>query len=101
MDVPGHERFLGNMLAGLGPVPAVCLSSPSTGVQAQSSDHRDAIAAFGISHGVVVLTRSDRAPERAAEVLARVRAELAGTGLHNAPAVTVSAVAGTGSMNCA
>ena len=97
VDVPGHERFLGNMLAGLGPAPVVCfVVAADEGWQAQSSDHRDAIAAFGISHGVVVLTRSDRAPERAAEVLARVRAELAGTGLHDAPAVTVSAVAGTG-----
>lgn len=97
VDVPGHERFLGNMLAGLGPVPAVCfVVAVDEGWQAQTSDHRDAIAAFGISHGVVVLTRSDRAPDRAGEVLARVRAELAGTGLHNAPVVTVSAVAGTG-----
>ncbi|MFT4470779.1 selenocysteine-specific translation elongation factor [Arthrobacter sulfonylureivorans] len=97
VDVPGHERFLGNMLAGLGPVPVVCFAvAADEGWQPQSSDHRDAIAAFGIKHGVVVLTRSDRAPDRAEEVLAQVRAELAGTGLQDAPAVTVSALAGTG-----
>lgn len=97
VDVPGHERFLGNMLAGLGPAPAVCfVVAADEGWQAQSSDHRDAIAALGIRHGIVVLTRSDRAPAGGDEVLARVRAELAGTGLHDAPAVTVSAVDGTG-----
>ena len=97
VDVPGHERFLGNMLAGLGPAPAVCfVVAADEGWQAQSSDHRDAIAALGISHGIVVLTRGDRAPGGTDEVLARVRAELAGTGLRDAPAVTVSAVNGTG-----
>ena len=97
VDVPGHERFLGNMLAGLGPAPAVCfVVAADEGWQAQSSDHRDAIAALGISHGIVVLTRSDRAPDGVDEGLARVRAELAGTGLRDAPAVTVSAVQGTG-----
>ena len=97
VDVPGHERFLGNMLAGLGPAPVVCfVVAADEGWQAQSSDHRDAVAALGISHGIVVLTRSDRAPGRADEVLARVRAELADTGLRDAPAVTVSAVDGTG-----
>jgi selenocysteine-specific elongation factor len=97
VDVPGHERFLGNMLAGLGPAPAVCfVVAADEGWQAQSSDHRDAIAALGISHGIVVLTRSDRAPGGADEVLARVRAELAGTRLRDAPAVSVSAVDGSG-----
>ena len=97
VDVPGHERFLGNMLAGLGPVPAVCfVVAADEGWQAQSSDHRDAIAALGITHGIVVLTRSDRAPGGVDEVLARVRAELAGTGLRDAPVVTVSAVTGAG-----
>ncbi|MFC7850613.1 selenocysteine-specific translation elongation factor [Arthrobacter sp. NPDC057388] len=97
VDVPGHERFLGNMLAGLGPAPVVCfVVAADEGWQAQSSDHRDAVAALGISHGIVVLTRSDRAPGGVDEVLARVRSELAGTGLRDAPAVTVSAVDGTG-----
>ncbi|GAB2977647.1 selenocysteine-specific translation elongation factor [Nocardioides montaniterrae] len=96
VDVPGHERFLGNMLAGLGPTPVVLfVVAADEGWQAQSSDHRDAIAALGISHGVIVLTRSDRA-HRPTDVLAEVRRELASTGLADAPAVTVSAVDGTG-----
>ncbi|MFE7629342.1 selenocysteine-specific translation elongation factor [Kocuria sp. NPDC057446] len=97
VDVPGHERFLGNMLAGLGPAPVVCfVVAVDEGWQAQSSDHRDAVAALGIEHGVVVLTRADRAPGRTGEVLAQVRAELAATGLRDAPAVAVSALEGTG-----
>ncbi|MFC7400748.1 selenocysteine-specific translation elongation factor [Citricoccus sp. GCM10030269] len=97
VDVPGHERFLGNMLAGLGPAPAVCfVVAVDEGWQAQSGDHRDAIAALGIRHGIIVLTKADRAPDRVDAVLAQTRAELAGTGLSEAPAVVVSAREGTG-----
>lgn len=98
VDVPGHERFLGNMLAGIGPAPVVCfVVAADEGWQAQSSDHRDAVLALGIEHGVVVLSRADRASgQRLADVLARTRAELAGTGLQAAPAVAVSAIDGTG-----
>ncbi|HEU0190207.1 MAG TPA: selenocysteine-specific translation elongation factor [Mycobacterium sp.] len=97
VDVPGHVRFLGNTLAGLGPAPVVCfVVAVDQGWQAQSGDHRDAVAALGIRHGLVVLTRADLAPDRAGDVLTQVRAELAGTGLRDAPAVTVSAADGTG-----
>ncbi|ALU40590.1 translation elongation factor [Kocuria flava] len=97
VDVPGHERFLGNMLAGIGPAPVVLfVVAVDEGWQAQSEDHRDAVAALGIEHGVVVLTRADRAPGRAGAVREQVRAHLAGTGLHDAPVVTVSATEGTG-----
>ncbi|OMH35269.1 selenocysteine-specific translation elongation factor [Tersicoccus sp. Bi-70] len=97
VDVPGHERFLGNMLAGIGPTPVVLfVVAADEGWQAQSSDHRDAVAALGIDRGVLVLTRADRAPERVFATLSQARAELAGTGLRDAPAVVVSAVDGTG-----
>lgn len=97
VDVPGHERFLGNMLAGIGPAPVVCfVVAADEGWQAQSSDHRDAVAALGIEYGVVVISRFDRAPGQVGEVLARTRRELAGTGLADAPAVAVSAIEGTG-----
>jgi len=97
VDVPGHQRFLGNTLAGLGPVPVVCfVVAADEGWQAQSDDHRDAVAALGIRHGLIVVTRADRAPERGAGVLAQARTELADTGLGGAPGVMVSAVEGTG-----
>ncbi|TWP36632.1 selenocysteine-specific translation elongation factor [Leekyejoonella antrihumi] len=95
VDVPGHERFLGNMLAGLGPVPVVCfVVAADEGWQAQSSDHRDALAALGIQHGLLVVTCCDRAPERVEQTIAQAREELADTGLHDAPVVAVSAVTG-------
>ena len=97
VDVPGHERFLGNMLAGLGPAPVVCfVVAADEGWQAQSSDHRDAVAALGIRHGLLVISRVDRAPDRIDDVIAQARAELADTGLRDAPAVAVSAVDGSG-----
>jgi selenocysteine-specific elongation factor len=97
VDVPGHQRFLGNTLAGLGPAPVICfVVAADEGWQAQSSDHRDAVAALGIRHGVIVITRADRAPERANGFLAWSRPELAETGLRDAPGVTVSAVERTG-----
>lgn len=96
VDVPGHERFLANTLAGLGPASVVCfVVAADAGWQEQSSDHRDAIAALGISHGLIVLTRADLAPDPEA-VLAEARTELAGTGLRDAPAVVVSALDGSG-----
>lgn len=97
VDVPGHHRFLANTLAGLGPAPVVCfVVAADEGWRAQSSDHRDAVAALGIRHGLIVVTRADRAPQRGPEVLAQARAELAETGLRGAPGVVVSAVTGAG-----
>ena len=97
VDVPGHHRFLSNTLAGLGPAPVVCfVVAADEGWQAQSSDHRDALAALGIRHGIIAITRADLAPEAAADVLAQAREELSETGLRGAPAVIVSAVDGTG-----
>lgn len=97
VDVPGHERFLANMLAGVGPAPVACLVvAADKGWQAQSSDHRDAITALGIRHGLVVVTRADRAPEQVPITIAETRAALAGTSLASAPVVVVSATEGTG-----
>ncbi|MBU2698011.1 selenocysteine-specific translation elongation factor [Pimelobacter sp. 30-1] len=98
VDVPGHQRFVGNMLAGLGPAPVVqFVVAADEGWQAQSDEHRDAVAALGIDRGVVALTRGDRAtPEQLAAARAQVREGLAGTGLHDAPVVAVSAVTGAG-----
>ncbi|EGD56835.1 selenocysteine-specific translation elongation factor [Gordonia neofelifaecis] len=98
VDVPGHERFLTNMLAGLGPAPVVCfVVAADEGWREQSSDHRDALAALGIEHGLLVISRADRAtPDRVAEVIVQAREELAGTGLADAPAVVVSALRGDG-----
>ena len=93
VDVPGHEKFLGNMLAGVGPAPVVLfVVAADEGWQAQSTDHRDALRALGVQHGIVALTRADKADKtRRAEVATQVRAELAGTQLADAPVIEVSA----------
>jgi selenocysteine-specific elongation factor len=95
VDVPGHERFAANMLAGVGPVPAVMLVvAADGGWAAQTEDHVRALDALGVRHGLVAVTRSDLADPAAALVEAGER--LAGTSLADAPVVAVSAVSGEG-----
>ncbi|OLT49004.1 selenocysteine-specific translation elongation factor [Saccharomonospora sp. CUA-673] len=95
VDVPGHERFVPNMLAGAGPVPAVLfVVAADDGWQAQSDEHLAALDAFGVRHGLLVVTKADRAdPE---PVLADARRRIAATSLGEVPAVTVSAATGDG-----
>ncbi|HET9128770.1 MAG TPA: SelB C-terminal domain-containing protein, partial [Propionibacteriaceae bacterium] len=95
VDVPGHERFIGNMLAGVGPVPAVMLVvAADEGWRRQSQEHLDAIAALGVRHGLLVVTRSDLADP--ASALAEAREHLAGTPLAGCPELSVSARTGAG-----
>ncbi|HET6208732.1 MAG TPA: GTP-binding protein, partial [Jatrophihabitans sp.] len=98
VDVPGHQRFVPNMLAGVGPVPAVLLVvAADQGWGRQTSEHLDAITALGIEHGLLVITRADLAgePELAA-VLADAQARLAASSLVSVETVVVSAVTGQG-----
>ncbi|MEV4103436.1 SelB C-terminal domain-containing protein [Nonomuraea sp. NPDC049649] len=95
VDVPGHERFITNMLAGVGPVPAVLLVvAADEGWQVQTQEHLDIVDALGIRHGLLVVTRSDLADP--APALAEAAEKVAGTGLEGAPALAVSAVTGDG-----
>ncbi|MDF5759180.1 selenocysteine-specific translation elongation factor [Spongiactinospora sp. TRM90649] len=60
VDVPGHARFVTNMLAGLGPVPAVLfVVAADQGWQAQSQEHWEAVRALGVEHGLLAVTRCD------------------------------------------
>ena len=95
VDVPGHERFVGNMLAGVGPVPAVMfVVAADEGWEAQSAEHLDALDALGVDHGLLVITRTDLAdPETALEL---ALGEFASTSLSDLPSVAVSARTGTG-----
>ena len=67
VDVPGHERFVANMLAGVGPVPAVMFVVAATeGWMPQSEEHLAALNALGVRHVLVVISKADLAdPERA------------------------------------
>ncbi|MFB4318609.1 selenocysteine-specific translation elongation factor [Actinomadura sp. 21ATH] len=95
VDVPGHERFVGTMLAGVGPVPAVLLAvAADEGWMPQTEEHLAAIDALGVRHGVLAITRSDLADPTHA--LRQARERLAKTGLRGAEAVAVSAESGTG-----
>jgi selenocysteine-specific elongation factor len=95
VDVPGHERFVPNMLAGLGPVPAVMfVVAADGGWMPQSAEHLAAVDALGVRRGLLVITRSDLAdPAPAAR---QARAEIARTSLGDVEAIPVSAVTGQG-----
>ena len=95
VDVPGHERFVGTMLAGVGPVPAVLLVvAADGGWSAQTQEHVSILDALGVAHGLVALTRTDLADP--AELLAEVPDWLAGTSLAGLPSVPCSAITGAG-----
>ena len=95
VDVPGHERFVPNMLAGVGPVPAVLfVVAADEGWMPQSQEHLEALHAFGVRHGVLAVTRSDLMdPELARE---EALAHLAASTLGRLPAVCVSGTTGAG-----
>ena len=95
VDVPGHERFTTNMLAGVGPVPAALLVvAADEGWAAQTDEHVRALDALRVRHGLLAVTRSDLADPGPAteESLAR----LASTSLAGLAAVNVSGTTGAG-----
>jgi selenocysteine-specific elongation factor len=95
VDVPGHERFTTNMLAGVGPVPAVLLViAADEGWMAQTDEHVRALDALGVRHGLVAVTRSDLADPAAA--VEQARKCLSSTSLSGIPAVSVSGATGAG-----
>jgi selenocysteine-specific elongation factor len=95
VDVPGHERFVPNMLAGVGPVPAVLFTvAADGGWMPQSAEHLAAVHALGISHGLLVVTRADLADP--ADAMSQARERIAASTLGQVEAVAVSAVTGAG-----
>ena len=95
VDVPGHQRFTANMLAGVGTVPAVLfVVAADEGWSRQSGEHLAALHSLRVAHGLLAVTRSDLAdPE---PVIADVRARLAGSSLGEVDSVAVSGVTGQG-----
>ncbi len=72
VDVPGHERFVANMLAGVGPVPAVVFVVAATeGWMPQSDEHLAALDALGVRHALLVISKADLADPTAAAEQAR------------------------------
>src|SRR5436190_21100877 len=98
IDVPGHERFIKNMLAGVGGLDvAMLVIAADEGPMPQTDEHLAIIDLLQIPLGVVVLTKIDLVDKDWLDLLSEeVRERLIGTSLANAPIVPVSAQTGVG-----
>ncbi len=98
VDVPGHERFIHNMLAGAGGIDFVLLVvAADDGVMPQTREHLAIVDLLGVDRGLVALTKADLAAgERREAVTADIVRLLAGTVLEGADIVPVSVVSGEG-----
>jgi len=98
VDVPGHERFVHNMLAGVGGVDcALFVVDASEGWRPQSAEHLAILDLLGVATGVVALTKVDLVDAATRDRVAReVAGRLAGTTLAGAPVVATAAPLGSG-----
>jgi selenocysteine-specific elongation factor len=98
VDVPGHDRLVGNMLVGAGEIDAAMLVvAADDGTRGQTLEHLALLDALGISLGLAVVTKVDAVPpERVAEVTVEVGRLLAATSLGGSPVVPASGVRGDG-----
>src|SRR5579883_2686433 len=92
VDVPGHERFIKNMLAGVGGIDlALLVIAADEGVMPQTREHLAILDLLQVEHGLVALTKIDAVePDWLELVHADVEEYLAKTGLDEAPIVDVS-----------
>ncbi len=98
VDVPGHERFVKNMLAGVGGIDAVLfVVAADEGIMPQTREHFDIISLLGIRHAVFALTKTDLAgPEMVELVREEVEKFVENTPFEDAPVVATSATTGEG-----
>ncbi len=98
VDVPGHERFIHNMLAGAAGMDLVLLVvDASEGIMPQTKEHLQILELLGLRQGIVVITKSDLVDEEWLELVREeIAEELAGTFLAGAPVQAVSAFTGAG-----
>jgi len=98
VDVPGHERFIKNMLAGVGGIDlALLVIAADEGVMPQTREHLAIIDLLGIRHGVVALTKADLVDADFLEIAeAEVEGALHGTTLEGAPVIPCSGVTHAG-----
>ena len=93
IDVPGHERFINNMVAGVVGMDLVMLViAADEGVMPQTREHMDILGLLGIEKSIIVLNKCDLVEEDWVELVEEeIKEELAGTFLEQAPVVKVSA----------
>ena len=98
VDVPGHDKLVGNMLVGAGEIDvALLVVAADDGPRAQTIEHLELLDALGIADGLAVVTKTDAVPaERVAEVVAAVRALVGPTSLAGVAVVPASATTGEG-----
>lgn len=98
IDVPGHEKFIKNMLAGVAGIDAVLfVVAADEGVMPQTVEHLDILNLLHVKQGVVALTKADLVDEDWLELVKEeIRRKLEGTSLAHSPIVPVSAVTGSG-----
>jgi selenocysteine-specific elongation factor len=98
VDVPGHERFIHNMLAGVCGIDFALLAvAADDGVMPQTVEHLQILSLLGIRRGLVAITKTDRVdPARVTQVQTELHALLAGSSLAGIPLLPVSAVTGAG-----
>lgn len=94
IDVPGHERFVRNMLAGAGGIDvALLVVAADEGVMPQTREHLDILDLLQVKHGVVALTKVDLVDNELRDLMLEdVANTLSGTGLRASPIVPVSSV---------
>ena len=98
VDVPGHEKFVKNMVAGAAGIDLVALViAADEGVMPQTREHLDICKLLGVQHGLIVLTKIDMVDEEWLELVTEDVAEyVEGTFLEDAPIIPVSGVSGQG-----
>ncbi|MGR3764005.1 selenocysteine-specific translation elongation factor [Rossellomorea sp. NS-SX7] len=98
IDVPGHERFIRKMIAGVGGIDLVVLVvAADEGIMPQTREHVDILSLLGISNGIVALTKLSNVDAELRELAKEeVEDELRGTPFENAPFMLVDSVSGEG-----
>jgi len=98
VDVPGHVRFLKNMLAGVGSVQTCLFVVAATeGWKPQSEEHLRILELLGFKNGIIVVTKVDQADNDLTEVtLLEIEEKVKGTFLENASLVKTNSLDGTG-----